>query len=583
MAPIADRLGELLERDVMALDAVTGPDAEAACGHLSPGEVVMLENLRFDPREEADDAGFAEELAALADAYVDDAFGAVHRAHASVSALPALMLERGRPVAAGRLLEREVTVLSTLLGEPARPFVAVLGGAKVSDKLSTIGALVERVDAIVVGGAMAFTFIAAEGGRIGASLVEPERFDEVRAAAARARERGVTLKLPEDVVAAPRIEADAPAHVVPADSVPDGELGLDIGPRAVEAFAATIAEAKTILWNGPMGVFELEPFASGTREVATAIAGIERVPRGRRGRQPRGDRRARAPGRVRPPLDRRGRLARIPRGSLAPGDRRAGCRQMTERRPMVAANWKMHKTHLEAIQAVQKLSYLLDNDDAERVEVVIVPPFTALRAVETLIASDRLQYLLGAQNVHWEDKGAFTGEISPPMLQALRVRYVIVGHSERRALFGETDETVNKKVRAVFAHAMAPILCVGETLQERDMTRTQERVTAQVGAALRGVGEPDAAGLVIAYEPIWAIGTGRNAEPADAGEVIGLIRATVADAFSAEVAAQVRVLYGGSVKPGNIRDFMAHPEIDGALVGGASLDPEELALIVKYR
>ena len=256
---------------------------------------------------------------------------------------------------------------------------------------------------------------------------------------------------------------------------------------------------------------------------------------------------------------------------------------MTKRRPMIAANWKMHKTHLEAIRDVQKLSYLLDRSDADRVEVVICPAFTALRAVQTLIDSDRLPYGLGAQNVHQEEKGAFTGEVSPPMLQALKCGYVIVGHSERRQLFGETDEVVNRKVRSVFSHAMVPILCVGESLGEREAGATEEKVAGQVRRGLQGVASEDATRLVIAYEPIWAIGTGRNAEPADAGQVVGLIRDTLSSSYSKEVADAVRVQYGGSVKAGNIRDFMAHPEIDGALVGGASLDPEEFALIVKYR
>jgi triosephosphate isomerase (TIM) len=255
----------------------------------------------------------------------------------------------------------------------------------------------------------------------------------------------------------------------------------------------------------------------------------------------------------------------------------------TARRPIIAANWKMHKTHLEAIRDVQKLSYLLDQADSDRVEIVICPAFTALRAVQTLMDSDRLPYGLGAQNVHFEEKGAFTGEVSPVMLQALKCRYVIVGHSERRQLFGETDEVVNRKVRAVFAHEMVPILCVGETLEERDLGSTDGKVAAQVTRDLQRVPAEDAERLVIAYEPIWAIGTGRNAEPADAGQVIGVIRETLASAYSKEVADAVRVQYGGSVKAGNIRDFMAHPEIDGALVGGASLDPEEFALIVKYR
>jgi triosephosphate isomerase (TIM) len=253
------------------------------------------------------------------------------------------------------------------------------------------------------------------------------------------------------------------------------------------------------------------------------------------------------------------------------------------RRPIVAANWKMHKTHLEAIRDVQKLSYLLDADDTERVEVVVCPAFTGLRAVQTLIESDRLRIGLGAQNVHPDEQGAFTGEVSAPMLEALKVGYAIVGHSERRQLFGETDEFVNKKVRAALAHGIAPILCVGETLEERDLGNTEEKVSGQLRADLRNVTEEQAAGLVVAYEPIWAIGTGRNAEPADAGETIGLIRSTLADLYSKELADGVRVQYGGSVRAGNIRDFMAHPEIDGALVGGASLDPEEFALIVKYR
>jgi len=192
-----------------------------------------------------------------------------------VAALPAVMIERGSPTAAGRLLQREVEALSTLLGEPERPYVAVLGGAKVSDKLATIGSLVERVDALLIGGAMAFTFIAAEGGEIGKSLVEPDRFEDVRAAKARALERGVLLELPADVVAAPEMTLDAPRQTVAADAVPRGEMGLDIGPRSVEEFSRILADAKTVLWNGPMGVFELEPFSAGTRGVATAIAGSE--------------------------------------------------------------------------------------------------------------------------------------------------------------------------------------------------------------------------------------------------------------------------------------------------------------------
>ncbi len=275
LASVAERLAELIGGAVgyEPTDAVVDDSVERRCAALRPGEIVMVENLRFDPGEEANDRPFAERLARLGDAYVDDAFGAVHRAHASVAALPALFLEQGKPAAAGRLLQKEVEALSRLLGEPARPYVAVLGGAKVSDKLSTVEALVDRVDALLIGGAMAFTFIAAQGGEIGKSLVEPDRFDEVLSARKRADERGVVIQLPEDAVAAPKPTLDAPRRTVPASGMPKELMGLDIGPRTVEEFALTLAEAKTILWNGPMGVFELEPFSAGTRGVATAIAG----------------------------------------------------------------------------------------------------------------------------------------------------------------------------------------------------------------------------------------------------------------------------------------------------------------------
>lgn len=275
LAPVAERLTELLERKVVALQQVVGDDVEALTDHLSPGEVVLLENLRFDPGEEADDAAFACRLAELADAYVDDAFGAAHRAHASVSALPELMLASGRPAVAGRLVEREVAVLGRLVAGPERPYVAVLGGAKVSDKLGTIRALADRVDALLIGGAMAFTLIAADGGEVGRSLVERDRFAEVREARAYARDHDVLIEVPQDVVAATEIAADADRRTVPAADIPRDLMGLDIGPRTVEEFARIIADARTILWNGPMGVFELEAFSAGTRGVATAIAGAD--------------------------------------------------------------------------------------------------------------------------------------------------------------------------------------------------------------------------------------------------------------------------------------------------------------------
>ncbi len=253
------------------------------------------------------------------------------------------------------------------------------------------------------------------------------------------------------------------------------------------------------------------------------------------------------------------------------------------RMPIIAANWKMHHDHLVAIQTVQKLSYRLDPEDYDAVEVVVCPPFTDLRTLQTLIDSDKLEIRLGAQNCYWEEQGAFTGEISPVFLAKLNVRYVIVGHSERRQLFGETDEWVNKKAKAVLKHGMVPIVCVGETLDEREAGGTADKVASQTRAAFDGINAATAATCVVAYEPIWAIGTGRNATPDDANETIGVVRAALAERYDDATAQAIRIQYGGSVKPGNAAELMAMPEIDGALVGGASLDPDDFARIVRYR
>ena len=255
---------------------------------------------------------------------------------------------------------------------------------------------------------------------------------------------------------------------------------------------------------------------------------------------------------------------------------------MTDRKPLMAGNWKMNHTHLEAIQVVQKLGFRLDDKDYDRVDVVVCPAFTALRSVQTTIDGDRLKIGLGAQNCHWENSGAWTGEVSPTMLAKLNVQYVIVGHSERRELLGETDEMVAKKLRAVLAAGMAPIVCVGETLAEREGGATDNKVRGQVESALNGLSSDDALRCVIAYEPIWAIGTGHNASPDDANTTIGVIREHVRVGLSDEVADGIRILYGGSMKPGNAADLMAQPEVDGGLVGGASLDPDEFARIVRW-
>jgi triosephosphate isomerase len=253
------------------------------------------------------------------------------------------------------------------------------------------------------------------------------------------------------------------------------------------------------------------------------------------------------------------------------------------RKPLMSGNWKMHHNHLEAIQVVQKLSYRLTPADYEAVDVTVHPAFTSLRSIQLLLDDQRIPIALGAQNCYWEQKGAFTGEVSVPMLAKLDVTYVIVGHSERREVFGETDHDVRKKTEAVIAGGMTPILCVGETLEEREGGSTEDKVTGQVEAGLSGLPREEVAAMVVAYEPIWAIGTGRTATPDDAQATIGLIRGVVRGMFDDGVADALRIQYGGSVKATNTAELMAQPDIDGALVGGASLDPDEFARIVQYR
>lgn len=253
------------------------------------------------------------------------------------------------------------------------------------------------------------------------------------------------------------------------------------------------------------------------------------------------------------------------------------------RKPLISGNWKMHLNHFEALKLVQELSYAVTTDDIEEVDISLHPPFTDIRTVQTVCESDRLPFHVGAQHCHFEAKGAFTGEVAPSMLAKLNVSYVIVGHSERREVFGETDEMVNAKVKAILANEMIPIMCCGETLEEREADGAEEKVSGQVRAGLAGLSAEQVGALVIAYEPIWAIGTGKTASAEDAQTMCAFVRSTVAEAFGAEAAKSVRIQYGGSVKPTNAYELLTQSDIDGALVGGASLEAESFARIAQYR
>jgi triosephosphate isomerase len=252
------------------------------------------------------------------------------------------------------------------------------------------------------------------------------------------------------------------------------------------------------------------------------------------------------------------------------------------RRPLMAGNWKMNLNHLEAIALVQKLAFSLQSDELDKVEVAVLPPFTDIRSVQTLVAGDKLGFTYGAQDVSVHDAGAYTGEISGAMLAKLGCTYALVGHSERREHHGEDDSVVRAKLTAAVKHGLVPLLCVGEGLEVRQEGRQVEHVLGQLDAALEGLAAEKARTLVVAYEPVWAIGTGEVATPEDAQEVCAAIRTRLAELYSGDLADAVRVLYGGSVKSSNVHGIMAQADVDGALVGGAALDADEFVRIVRY-
>lgn len=570
MKPTAVRLGELLGKEVIMAKDVIGEDAKAKAAALKDGEVLMLENVRFHKEEEKNDAAFAKELASLAEVYVNDAFGTAHRAHASTAGLADYL-----PAVCGFLIQKEIEFMGKALSNPARPFVAILGGAKVSDKIAVIENLIDKVDTLIVGGGMAYTFLKAKGYKIGNSICENDKLDLARALMQKAEEKGVNLMLPIGSIVAQEFKNDTEFKYVPSDAMPDGWMGMDIGSLTIEKFSKEISKAKTIIWNGPMGVFEFPNFAIGTKEVAKAVAesGAISIVGG-------GDSAA--------AVEQLGFASKITHistgggasleyleGKVLPGI--AALMDKNPRKKIAAGNWKMNKTPSEAVEFVEALKGKVAGAEAE---VVVGVPFVCLPGVIKAVEGSNIK--VAAQNMHWEEKGAFTGEISGQMLADLGVDYVIIGHSERRQYFSETNETVNKKVHAAFKHGLTPIICVGESLEQREEGVTADLVRYQVKIALLGLNEEQVKQVVIAYEPIWAIGTGKTATNEQANEVCSIIRNTVESMYGEEVAQAVRIQYGGSVTASNAKELFMMSDIDGGLVGGASLKLDDFEKIAKY-
>ena len=566
LAPVAKHLGKLLGKKILFAPDCVGEAAQAAASKLKPGHILLLENLRFHKEEEKNDMDFAEKLASLADLYVNDGFGVSHRAHASVEGVTHFL-----PAAAGFLLEKEIQYVGQAVTNPLHPFVAIIGGAKVSDKIGVISNLLDKVDTLLIGGGMANTFLAAQGYKMGKSLVEEDKLDLAKELLAKAKKNKVNMLLPTDLVMAAAFAPDAEHVTEKVKNLNQAYMALDIGAETSKAYAEALADAKMIVWNGPMGVFEMDAFCKGTEAVAKAVAKSRATSIVGGGDSVAAIEKLGLAKRITHISTGGGASLEYLEGKVLPGV--AALDDL--RRKMIAGNWKMHKTVSEAVELAEDI--VMETNGTLN-EVVIFPPFTALETVADAIDGKHVGY--GAQDLHWEDKGAFTGAVSGAMIADICAEYVLVGHSERRTIFGENEKIVASKIIAAYRNGLKPMLCVGENLAEREAGKTARKINMQLKSALRVISAEDAESLVVAYEPIWAIGSGKAATPEDALEVCTLIREKIGKIFTPDIARKVRILYGGSVNEKNAASFNLSG-IDGVLVGGASLKADTFAEIVR--
>lgn len=566
LAPVAKHLRKLLGKNILFAPDCVGEAAQAAASKLKPGHILLLENLRFHKEEEKNDMEFAEKLASLADLYVNDGFGVSHRAHASVEGVTHFL-----PAAAGFLLEKEIQYVGQAVTNPLHPFVAIIGGAKVSDKIGVISNLLDKVDTLLIGGGMANTFLAAQGYKMGKSLVEEDKLDLAKELLAKAKKNKVNMLLPTDLVMAAAFAPDAEHVTEKVKNLNQAYMALDIGAETSKAYAEALADAKMIVWNGPMGVFEMDAFCKGTEAVAKAVAKSRATSIVGGGDSVAAIEKLGLAKRITHISTGGGASLEYLEGKVLPGV--AALDDL--RRKMIAGNWKMHKTVSEAVELAEDI--VMETNGTLN-EVVIFPPFTALETVADAIDGKHVGY--GAQDLHWEDKGAFTGAVSGAMIADICAEYVLVGHSERRTIFGENEKIVASKIIAAYRNGLKPMLCVGENLAEREAGKTARKINMQLKSALRVISAEDAENLVVAYEPIWAIGSGKAATPEDALEVCTLIREKIGKIFTPDIARKVRILYGGSVNEKNAASFNLSG-IDGVLVGGASLKADTFAAIVR--
>jgi len=539
---------------------------------LKEGSVLVLENTRFYPGETKNDPEWSTELAQMGDLHVNDAFGTAHRAHASNVGVAQHMLS-----VSGFLMEKEIAFLGKVVENPDKPYVAILGGAKVSDKIGVIENLLQKADCLLIGGAMMFTFWKAMGYGTGNSLVEDDKLELAKKLMADAKSAGVELVLPVDTLVAEKMEAGAPSKVVTAEQgVPEGFMGLDIGPASIELFQQKLSGAKTVVWNGPMGVFELEDFAKGTLAIAQSLAklqdaitviggGDSAAAIGKFGLEDR----------VTHVSTGGGASLEMLEGKILPGLQSIGDKKKS-RPVLIAGNWKMYKTPSEARSFARVLLQGIGKVHP-KVGVTVCPTFVSLEGVQDILTGSGIH--VGAQNMYPENEGAFTGEVSPEMLKDIGVESVILGHSERRAIFKECDELINRKLKMALEQRLVPIFCLGEVLEEREAGKTFEVLERQLEKGLKDLGPEGMETVIIAYEPVWAIGTGKVATPAQAQEAIAFIRNWLQNKFGEHTAQNTLILYGGSIKPANFAGILSRPDIDGGLVGGASLKESFIELV----
>ncbi len=573
LEPVSKILEKLIGRKVFFADDCIGEEVENKVSKMKNGDILLLQNVRYYKEEKKNTEDFAKKLAKLADIHVNDAFGTAHRAHASNVGVANYLKS-----AAGFLMEKEIKMLGKAVENPDHPYVVILGGAKVSDKIGVITNLLTKADKILIGGAMMFTFLKAMGKEVGNSLVEAEKIDLAKDILQKAKENKVDFVLPVDTLVAKEIKAGVEVKVVKIeDGVPEGWMGLDIGPETINLFSKKLEDAKTVVWNGPMGVFEIEDFSKGTSEIAKKLAELkDAVTIIGGGDSAAAIKKFKLENEVSHVSTGGGASLEMLEGKELPGIKSIS--ELTENKSrgiIIAGNWKMNKTPSESKQFANVLAGSVGNE--KEIEVIVFPSALSLDGVSEILKDTTIE--VGIQNIYPKDSGAFTGENAIPMAKDLGLEFVLVGHSERRHVFGEKDDFLNTKVKAVLEAGLKPMFCIGELLEDRESESTNSVLETQIKEGLKDITKDQMKEIVVAYEPVWAIGTGVVATPEQAEETMAFCRKVLEDIFGCETAENTKILYGGSIKPNNFDSLISQKNIDGGLIGGASLNESFIELI----